>query len=81
MNGDAMQLLANLIGPEDFADLLVELPDEFFDLNEKGRTCVWKKILQTINRKRMSSRELAKIADEIVKVLVVVDQDPQLYTV
>jgi len=81
MNGDAMQLLANLIGPEDFADLLVELPDEFFDLNEKGKDCVWKKMLQSINRKRMSSRELAKIADEIVKVLVVVDQDPQLYTV
>lgn len=67
MARDAMQMVASLIGPEEFAILITELPDEYFDLSDQEKGFVWAKLLRSFNRTRMTSRDLVSVVDEVVK--------------
>jgi hypothetical protein len=68
---EAMRMVANLIGPEEFADLLMDLPDEFFALSMDQKEKVWKELLSECNRgaKPEQLAELAKMAVGVLQVI------------
>lgn len=56
------------IGQDGYADLLAELPDEFFDLDAAGETMVWRRIWKAIQEGVQDVEALARLASEPAQV-------------
>lgn len=57
----AMHLVSLLLGNE-FDELLIHLPDDYFKLKAEEKEHVWQSILHEVNRGEGNPIELAKLA-------------------
>lgn len=52
-------LVASLLGPDGYLALIMDLPDEFFRMEEKQQLAIWNRILRLINQ---GERDIAVLA-------------------
>jgi len=57
-------LVGRILGPDGFMDLIMELPDEFYQQDQAGQLECWKKILHEVNR---GERDVVKLAGCLIQ--------------
>ena len=55
-------MVRNLLGEDKFMELLIKLPDEYFELRKSTQDAVWKTILMKINEGINEVEQLVKYA-------------------
>ena len=67
---DSLRLVSLSIGQDNFEELLIRLPDEFFGLSAERKELVWNSLLSDVNQGIEDAKDLANLAAKYVGILL-----------